>query len=170
MGCNTRASWCINRFLMDEGSLKCQCIIIWENVEAYTSHIILYMLHVTTKPYSSRNGEIVHIDSPLIHVRVHSIVFYSNHCFMWLSSYALRCETGRWGTSDESSQLCVLCPKQVPDSLNDDLPFITFHYVFDTSFMKPNPCTNYTHNHIVHSRLWWHLAMGSISAQTKPNG
>ena len=128
------------------------------NVEAYTSHIILYMLHVTTKPYSSRNGEIVHIDSPLIHVRVHSIVFYSNHCFMWLSSYALRCETGRWGTSDESSQLCVLCPKQVPDSKYQPLiqrfAFGHIQLCFPQSSTKPNVCTNFSHNHnVLHSRL-----------------
>ena len=35
---------------------------------------------------------------------------------MWLSSHALRCETGRWGTSDESGRLCTLCPKQVRES------------------------------------------------------
>ena len=32
---------------------------------------------------------------------------------MWLSSHALRCETRRWGTSDESGQLNILYPKQV---------------------------------------------------------
>ena len=35
---------------------------------------------------------------------------------MRLSSHALRCETGRWGTSDESGRLCTLCPKQVQES------------------------------------------------------
>ena len=35
---------------------------------------------------------------------------------MRLSSHALRCETGRWGTSDESGRLCTLCPKQVRES------------------------------------------------------
>ena len=31
---------------------------------------------------------------------------------MQLSSHALRYEMGRWGTSDESGQLCTLYPKQ----------------------------------------------------------
>ena len=35
---------------------------------------------------------------------------------MRLSSHALRCEPGRWGTSDESGRLCTLCPKQVWES------------------------------------------------------
>ena len=35
------------------------------------------------------------------------------------SSHALRCETGRWGTSDESGRLCTLCHKQVRGSKYD---------------------------------------------------
>ena len=32
------------------------------NVEAHASHVILHVLHLTTKPYSSQNRETVHID------------------------------------------------------------------------------------------------------------
>ena len=35
---------------------------------------------------------------------------------IWLSSHALRYETGRWGTSDERERHCTLCPKQVRES------------------------------------------------------
>ena len=35
---------------------------------------------------------------------------------MQLSSHTLRCETGHWGTSDESGRLCTLFPKQVWES------------------------------------------------------
>ena len=35
---------------------------------------------------------------------------------MRLSSHTLRCEMGRWGTSDESGRLCTFCPKQVRES------------------------------------------------------
>ena len=35
---------------------------------------------------------------------------------MRLSLHALRCEMGRWGTSDESGRLCTLCPKQARES------------------------------------------------------
>ena len=35
---------------------------------------------------------------------------------MRLSSHALRCETGCWGTSDESGRLCTVCPKRVKES------------------------------------------------------
>ena len=33
-----------------------------------------------------------------------------------LSSHSLKCDTGCWGTSDESNQLCTLCPKHVQES------------------------------------------------------
>ena len=35
---------------------------------------------------------------------------------MRLSSHALRCEIGHWGTSDESGRLFTLSPKQVRES------------------------------------------------------
>ena len=35
---------------------------------------------------------------------------------MRLSSHVLRCETERWGTSDESGRVCTLCSKQVQES------------------------------------------------------
>ena len=72
-------------------------------MEVHASHIILHMLHLTTNPYSSRNGETVHMQLLII-------------ASMQLSSHALRCEMGRWGTIDESGRLCTLCPKQVRES------------------------------------------------------
>ena len=46
---------------------KCPSLDILEsldrNVEAHASRIILHMLHLTTNPYSSRNGETVHVDT-----------------------------------------------------------------------------------------------------------
>ena len=33
-----------------------------------------------------------------------------------LSSHSLRCETGRWGTGEESHRLCTLCPRHVRES------------------------------------------------------
>ena len=67
----------------------------------------------TGKPYAS------------IHVRAHPVICHSYHCFhpvicrsyhCFHCSYSLRCEMGRWGTSDESGRLCTLCPKQVQES------------------------------------------------------
>ena len=37
------------------------------------------------------------------------------------------------------------------------LPLITFNYAFCTSSTKHNPCTNFSRNHNVHSRLWHSL-------------
>ena len=98
--------------LVNEAFLQRQCIMRWDKLKAHASHIILHMLHLTTNPYSSRNGETIHIDTcqspspclpfePLLPCNI---------------AHALRCETGRWATSDESGRLCTLCPKQVRES------------------------------------------------------
>ena len=78
---------------------------------------------------------------------------------MRLSSHALRCETGRWGTSDESGRLCTLCPKQVREFeyhtliWYNALPLNIFDHAFHISSTESNPCMNFSHNHSVHSRL-----------------
>ena len=76
---------------------------------------------------------------------------------MWLSSHALRCETERWGTSDDSARLCTLFPKQVRESQYHTLiqccALIIFNHAFHTSSTNPNPWTNFVDNYNVHSRL-----------------
>ena len=74
-----------------------------------------------------------------------------------LSSHALRCETLRWGTSDESGRLCTLCAKQVWESEYHTLmQCFAFDHIGPCSphsSIEPNPCMNFSHNHDVHSRL-----------------
>ena len=43
----------------------CNTNVSWhgENVDGHASYLTLHMLHLTTKPYSSQNGESVHIDT-----------------------------------------------------------------------------------------------------------
>ena len=77
---------------------------------------------------------------------------------MRLSSHALWCETGRWGTSDESGRLCTLCPEQVQESEYNTLIQCSafdhirpcFPHIFDQA---QSFCTNFSHNHNVHSRF-----------------
>ena len=81
---------------------------------------------------------------------------------MRLSSHALRCETGRWGTSDESGRLCTLCPKWVWEfEYHDLIQCSAFDHIrpcFPKS-LRPSPqCAlsinmYFSHNHNVHSRL-----------------
>ena len=79
---------------------------------------------------------------------------------IWPSSHTSQCETGRWGTSDESGRLCgrlcgQLCPKQVWVSHFHTLLYLWSYstIAFHTYLTKPNPCTNFSHNHIAHSWL-----------------
>ena len=48
---------------VNQAFLQRQCIMTWDKLEAHASHVIPHMLHLTTKPYFSQNGEIVHIDT-----------------------------------------------------------------------------------------------------------
>ena len=76
---------------------------------------------------------------------------------MWPSSHALCCETGHWGTSDDSDRLCTLCIKQVWESEYHTLiQFSAFDHIrlsFHASSTKLNSCINLSHNHNVHSWL-----------------
>ena len=64
--------WWDARHLLHDASLEssvneafCNAYVSWHgtNVEAHASHVILHMLHLTTNPYSSQNGETIHIDT-----------------------------------------------------------------------------------------------------------
>ena len=43
-----------------------------------------------------------------------------------ICTQALRCEAGRWGTSDESGRICTLCPKQVQESVYHTLILLRY--------------------------------------------
>ena len=72
---------------------------------------------------------------------------------MRFRSHVLWCETGCWGTSDESGWLCTLCRKQSIILWYNALPLIILDNAFHTSSTKPNTCTDFSHNQNVHSRL-----------------
>ena len=72
--------------------------------------MILHMLQLTTKPYSPRKGKpytLIHVEPIMFAIRTIAS--------MRLTSHALRCETRRWGTCDESDWLCTLCLKQIQE-------------------------------------------------------
>ena len=75
-------------------------------MEVHASHIIPHMSHLITKPYFSHR----YMVEPMLLFAIRTIAS------MRLSSHALRCDTGRWGTSDESGRLCTLFLKQVRES------------------------------------------------------
>ena len=92
-----------------EDWMQCICLIT-QNAGAHASHIILHMLHLTTKPYSLSNRETTHINtcwSP-------SHFLPSKPLLPWLSSHAMAlwCEMGYWGTRNENNLLSTLCLKQ----------------------------------------------------------
>ena len=71
------------------------------------------MLHLTTKPnffveWGNCTYRYMLEPIPLSTIRTISS--------MGISSHALRCKTGHWGTSDESGRLCTLWPKHVRES------------------------------------------------------
>ena len=77
---------------------------------------------------------------------------------MRFSSHALRCETGCWGTSDQSGRLCTLCPKQVRESEYHSLiqcsAFEHIQPCFPHIFDQAQSLHKYlSHNHNVHSQL-----------------
>ena len=110
MGWNT---WFLIHGLVNEAFLQCQCIMIWEECGGsqfthYTTHVALYYKTI----FFVERGNHTHryMLEPIPFSAIRTIAS------MRLSSHALRCETGRWGTSDESGRLCTLCPKQVWES------------------------------------------------------
>ena len=76
---------------------------------------------------------------------------------MWLSSHALPCEIGHWGTSDESGRLCILCPKQVREyEFHNLIQCFASNHIrlgFQHIFNQTQYLHNFSHNHNVHSRL-----------------
>ena len=65
---------------------------------------------------------------------------------MWLSSHALRCETGRWGKVMRMVDYAHFALNKFK-SLSiilwyNALPLIIFNHAFHTYSTKPNPCTN----------------------------
>ena len=92
---------------INEAFLQCQCIMTWDKCGGsrfthYTTHVAsnYKTIFFAGKPYTSNMLEPI----PVLAIRTIAS--------MQLSSHALRCEMGRWGTSDESGRLCTLCPKR----------------------------------------------------------
>ena len=89
------------------------------------SHMILHMLQLTTKPYSPRKGKpytLIHVEPIMFAIRTIAS--------MRLTSHALRCEMGHWGTSDESGRVCTACLKQVRESKYHTLiQCFTFYHI-----------------------------------------
>ena len=120
------------------------------NVEAHASHVILHVLHLTTKPYSSQNRETVHIDpsrylpfKPLLPCDLAHM-----HCDV------------KWGVGPEVMRVVGYAHyalnkfKYISITLwYNALPWIIFDHAFHISSIEPNPCTNFSHNPNVHSRL-----------------
>ena len=93
--------------------LQFQCIMTWDKCGG--SHFTHYTTHVTPNYkiiFFTERGNRTH-RYMLEHISLSTIQTIAS---MRLSSRALWCETGRWGTSDESGRLCTLCPKQVRES------------------------------------------------------
>ena len=89
---------------------QCECIMTWDKCGGshfthYTTHVAPNYKTIFFVEWGNRTNRYMLEPIPLSTVRTNAS--------MRLSSHALRCETGRWGTSDESVRLCRLCPKQV---------------------------------------------------------
>ena len=139
---------------VNEAFLQWQCIMTWEKCGGsrfthYTTHVAPNYKTIFFAERGNRTHRYMLEPIPLSAIRTIAS--------MRLSSHALRCETGRWGTSDESGRLCTLCPKQVQESKYHTLiqcsAFDHIRPCFPHIFDQPNLCTNFSHNHNVHSRL-----------------
>ena len=98
---------------VNEAFLQRQCIMAWEGCGG--SRFMHYATHVAPNYKSiffSQRGERTHSymlePIPLSAIRTIASIR--------LSSHSLRCETGRWGTGEESHRLCTLCPNRVQES------------------------------------------------------
>ena len=84
---------------VNEAFLQRQCIMTWDECEGsrfthYTTHVILHMLHLTRKPYSSQNGKLY----TSIHVRAHPVIchtnqVYASHPCLFFVVYPISCST-----------------------------------------------------------------------------
>ena len=98
---------------VNEAFLQRQCIMRWDKCGGsrfthYTTHVAPNYKSIFFAERGNRTHRYMLEPIPLSAIRTIAS--------MRLSSHALRCETGRWGTSDESGRLCTLCPKQVRES------------------------------------------------------
>ena len=95
---------------VNEAFLQRQCIMTWEKCGGsrfthYTTHVAPNYKTIFFTERGNRMHRYMLEPIPLSAIRTIAS--------MRLSSHALRCETGHWGTSDESGRLCTRCPKQV---------------------------------------------------------
>ena len=123
-------------------------------VEAHTSHIIFTYVAPDYKTiffakWENHTHQYMLDPIPLSTTR--------SNPSMWRRSHSKQCHRRCWGTSIESSRLCTLCPKQVPESKYtlwyNALTLNTFDYAFHTSSTKPNLCTIYSCGYNMHSQL-----------------
>ena len=95
---------------VNEAFLQCECIIKWDKCGCsrfthYTTHVAPNDKTIFFTERGNRTHRYVLESIPL------SAIW--TIAFMRFSSHALRCDTGCWGTRDESGRLCTLCPKKV---------------------------------------------------------
>ena len=98
---------------VNEAFLQRQCIMVWEKSGGSRfSHYTTYVAPNYKTLFFSERGNRAHpyILEPIALSAIRTIA--SIH----LSSHSLRCETGRWGTDEESHRLCTLCPCPVRES------------------------------------------------------
>ena len=88
-------------------------------------------LYLTTKPCFLPNGKTMHINK-----WAHPIFYYVTYCFcMWFG-------WGIWGTSDECSQSCTICTKQVQESkYHSFIKCSAFDHIWImlSTNLRPNP-------------------------------
>ena len=72
-------------------------------------HIIMLMLHLPTKTiFLAEGGNNTH--QVYIHFKSIPLSIIGTIAPIHVSLHSLQCEIGRWGTSDETSQLCNFFP------------------------------------------------------------
>ena len=123
----------------------CNANVSWHgtNVEAHTSHIMLHMLNLTKKPYSSRNRETVHID--ICYSPSHYLPF--EPLLPWDLAYMHY--NVRRGVGAQVMRVAGYANFSLNkfESLSitlwyNALPLIIFDHAFHISSTEPNPCTN----------------------------
>ena len=147
---------------VNDAFFPCYCIMTWGKCGDSQSIHYRHILHRTTKPYFSLNGEITN-EHMLEHNPLSTIQIIASIKF---SSHSLKYKKGCWDISFVSNQLWTLCLNKF-GSLRiklwyNGLPLITFNNVSHTPSYKPNPCTNFNHNRGMHSQFrhsysLWHI-------------
>ena len=121
-----------------EAILQCQCIMTWETLKTHTSHIILFMVHIATKPCSS----------PYKETAPHNTCQSPSHCLP--SKPLLPCDLAHthYNVRQGNGPYMMRVINYAHFALNkfgslsiklcyDDLPLITSQYAFHTSLTKP---------------------------------